>query len=83
MDGKTAAELRLEPCGLRRHDVAGIRDIHKLFHRNRVERECDLHLSAVDAARKFAESADTAHEIDPLRGAEVGDAENLVQDKIL
>ena len=34
MDGKATAELRLEPRGLRRHDIARVGDVHKLLHRD-------------------------------------------------
>ena len=82
MDRQTAAELRLEPCGLWRHYVAGISNVDELLHRYRVESESNLHLTVVDSARKLAKSADSADEIDPLVCAEVLDAENLVKHKV-
>ena len=36
VDGKTALEFWLKPGGLRRHDVAGVCDVDKLFHRDRI-----------------------------------------------
>ena len=32
VDCEAGAELWLEPGGLRRHDIARIRDVHKLLH---------------------------------------------------
>lgn len=37
VDDDTRAELRLEPCGLRWHDVARVSDVHDLLHRDGVE----------------------------------------------
>ena len=50
VDCKTGTELRLEPCGLRRHDVAAVGDVGELLHGNRIKRESDLHLTIVHAA---------------------------------
>jgi len=50
MDCETGTELRLEPCGLRRHDVAAVGDVGELLHGNRIKRECNLHLTIVHAA---------------------------------
>ena len=36
VDSKTALEFWLEPGGLRWHNVAGICDVDKLFHRDRI-----------------------------------------------
>ena len=41
VDGEAGTEFRLEPCGLRRHDVAGVGDVDELLHRDRVKREGD------------------------------------------
>ena len=32
MDYESGAELRLEPCSLRRHNVAGVGYVHELLH---------------------------------------------------
>ena len=37
VDDDTRAELRLEPGGLRWHDVARVSDVHDLLHRDGVE----------------------------------------------
>lgn len=50
VDGEAGTEFRLEPRGLRRHDVAGVGDVDELLHRDRVEGEGDLHLTAVNPA---------------------------------
>lgn len=47
MDCETGTELRLEPCGLRRHDVAAVGNVGELLHRNRIECKRYLHLTAV------------------------------------
>ena len=47
VDCETGTELRLEPCGLRRHDVAAVGDVGELLHRNRIECERYFHLTAV------------------------------------
>ena len=66
MNSQPAPELRLKPCCLRRHDVAGVGNVHELFHGDRIEGESDSHLAAVHSAGQLAESADTSHEIDSL-----------------
>ena len=52
-----------------------------MFHRHGIERQGGLHLSTVDAAAQFVESAQTADEIDALGGTEVGDAQLFVEDQ--
>lgn len=47
VDCETGTELRLEPCGLRRHDVAAVGDVGELLHGNRIKRESNLHLTIV------------------------------------
>ena len=47
VDCETGTELRLEPCGLRRHDVAAVGNVGELLHRNRIESKRYLHLTAV------------------------------------
>ena len=82
MDEETGTELGLEPCGLRRHDVAGVGNIDNLLHAHGIESEGNLHLAAVHATLQLAQSADTAHEVDALVRAQVLDAEHLVQDEV-
>ena len=81
VDDHAGAEFRLEPGGLGGHDVAGVGNAHHLFHRHGIERQGGLHLSAVDAATQFVESAQTADEIDALGGTEVGDAQLFVENQ--
>ena len=50
VDSETTTELRLEPCGLRRHYIARICDIYELLHRNWIEGESYLHLAVVNSA---------------------------------
>ena len=54
VDREAGAELGLEPCGLGRHDVAGVGDVDELLHRDRVEGEGDLHFAGVHAAGALA-----------------------------
>ena len=82
VDDQTRAELGLEPCGLRRHDVACISDVDELIHGHGIKGEGHLHLTAVDTAFQLAQTADTAHEVDTLVGAQVGDAEYVAQDEV-
>ena len=79
MNGKSAAELRFEPRGLRRHDIAGIGYVHYLFHRDRIEGEGHGHLSAVHSFRQLSEAADSAYEVYSLVSPQIRDAEYLVQ----
>lgn len=82
MDYEAGAKFRLEPCGLRRHDVAGVGNVDELVHRDRIEGKGHLHLTGVDAALKFVETADTTYEVDSFVGAEVSDTEDIAQDEV-
>ena len=82
VDNKARTQFRLKPSSLGRHDVAGVSDVDDLLHAHWIEREGDLHLTAVDATLQFAEATDTADEVDALVGAEVLDTQNLVEDKV-
>ena len=79
MDCKAGAELRLEPCRFRRHDVAGVGNVGELFHRHGIKREGDSHLAAVHPALKLSEAAYAAYEVDALVRAEVLDAQDPVE----
>ena len=82
MDEQAGAEFRLEPGCLWRHYVAGVGNVDKLLHRNRVEGESHLHLPAVHPAAEFAESADPTDKVDSLVCPEILDAQNPVQNQI-
>ena len=82
VDHHARAQLGLEPRRLRRHDVARVGDVDELLHRDGVEREGHGHLAAVDAALQLAQAADASHEVNPLRGAQVLDAQQTVQHQI-
>ena len=82
VDHEAGAQLRLEPGGLWGHDVAGVGNVDNLLHADGIEGEGDLHLAAVDATFQLAEAADAAHEVDALVGAQVFDAEYLVEDEV-
>ena len=64
VDGEAGTGFRLEPCGLRRHYVSGVGDVDELLHRDRVKREGDLHLTAVNPAAQLAEASDATNERD-------------------
>ena len=57
-----------------------VRDILDLLHRDRVECERDLHLTAVDPALQFAQPPDSSHEIDAWVSSQILYAQYLVQD---
>ena len=61
------------------HDVAGVGDIHQLFHAHRVEGEGKGHFARVDTAFEFFEAAYTAYEINAFVAAKVGDANDVAQ----
>ena len=82
VDDEAGAELGLEPCGLRRHDVAGVGYAHELLHRDGIQGEGHCHLAAVDTALELSEAADAADEVDALVAAQVGDAEKVAQDEV-
>ena len=74
MDYEPAAEFRLKPGGLGRHDFAAVGDVHDLLHGNGIEGEGEFHLAAVDALLQLAEAAQAAHEVDALVATQVLDA---------
>lgn len=78
VNGEAGAELRFEPCCLRRHYVACICDVDELLHGDRVEGEGYHHFSAVHAALQFAQPSDSANEIDSVIRAQIFDAQNFV-----
>ena len=82
MDSQTAAQLGLEPGSFGRHDIACIGYPDELLHGYGIEGESCCHLTGVNPFLELAESADTAYEVNTLRGAEILDVEELVEDKI-
>ena len=66
MDHQTGAKLRFEPRRLRRHNITRIGDIHQLLHRNGLQSQGNLHLTAIHTAFQFTQATDTSHEIDSL-----------------
>ena len=82
MDSKPGTKLRLEPCGLRRHDSSAVRNCNKLLHRHRIKGERHFHLSAVNSVGQFGKSADAADKINPLVCAQVFYVQYLVQHQI-
>ena len=53
MDHQTGAKLRFEPRRLRRHNITRIGDIHQLLHRNGIQSQGNLHLTAIHTAFQF------------------------------
>lgn len=56
MDHQTGAKLRFEPRRLRRHDITRIGDIHQLLHRNGIQSQGNLHLTAIHTAFQFTQA---------------------------
>ena len=81
MDYKPAAEFRLKPGGLGRHDFATVGDVHDLLHGNGIEGEGKFHLAAIHALLQFAEAAQAAYEVDALVAAQILDAQEFVEDQ--
>lgn len=81
MDDQSAAELGFEPCSLGRHDFSAVCDVHNLLHGYGVERQSQLHLTAVHAALEFAQSAQSAYEINSLVAAQVLDTQDFIEDE--
>ena len=71
-----APQLRLEPCALRRHDLARIRHRDELVHRGREHGECQVPSRRSSPAARAPPCPDPADEVDPLVGAGVGDPED-------
>ena len=82
MNYQSRTQLRFEPSGLGRHDIAGIGNVHQLFHGHRIKRQSHFHLTAVHPLLQFAQPADTADKVDTLVGTEVFDAEHFIQYQI-
>ena len=83
MDEQSAAELRLEPGGLRRHDRPRVRDRHHLADRHGLHRERHGVLAGVDLRRERRVAADAAHERDALIRARIADPENRREKLVL
>ena len=81
MDNQSAAQFRLEPSCLRRHDFSAVGDVHNLLHRYGIECQGSTHLTGVDTALQLAEAAQTAYEVDALRRTQVADVQDLVENQ--
>src|SRR5437868_4958967 len=68
-------ELRLEPRRFRRHDLAGVGDLHQIGNGCGVEGESSGGITRGDTAGELAEAAAAANEVDAFVDALVGDAE--------
>ena len=56
-----------------------VRNIHKLLHGYGVESKCHSHFPGIHTVLEFAETADSANEVDTLVGTQVGDAEYVAE----
>ena len=81
MDYETAAQFRLKPGGLGRHDFAAVGDVHDLLHGNGIESEGKFHFAAIHALLQFAKAAQAAYEVDALVAAQVLDAQEFVENE--
>ena len=66
MDHQSGAQLRLEPSGLRRHDLPAVGDIHDLLHRDGLECQRCTHLTGIDTALQLFQATKTAYKVDAL-----------------
>ena len=66
MDNQTGTQFRFEPGCLGRHDITGIGYIHQLLHGDRIQGQSHFHFATVYTALQFAQTTDTANEVDPL-----------------
>ena len=74
MNDQPAAQLWLEPGRFRGHDVPAVGNVDQLFHRDRVEGECNGHFTAVNPFFQFSQSPDAADEVNALVPPQVLDA---------
>ena len=83
MNQQTVAELGFKPSALRRHDFAGVGDVHELIKCGRIHSEGAGAFTAVDTLHQFAETADATDKVDALGSTRVIDIEERLQDKLL
>ena len=81
MDEQAAAELRLEPGALWRHDLAGIGDGQEFVGTRRVHREG--HACGAGPTFEFIAAADTTDKLDPGVGARITNPENGSEHSVL
>ena len=81
MHDETATQLRLEPSGLGRHDLAAVSDVHNLLHRDRIEGEGCTHLTAIYTTLQLAEATQAANEVDAVGAAQVTDVQDVLKDE--
>src|SRR5512134_2512790 len=71
---EAVGELRIEPGGLWRHHLVGIRDRYQVLHPGRIKRERRRHRTGMDAPLELRKAAAAADEVDAGVGAQVADA---------
>ena len=78
----TRQELGLEPCALRRHDLAGVGNVHQILDRGGIHCESNGH-AIVDPLLKLAQTADTADKVDALICSGIADTKDGMQQIVL
>src|SRR4029077_18145178 len=73
VDEQSVAQLRFEPRGLGRHDVAGVGDGHQVADADRVQRESERRLARIDEPFELARAARAADEVNPLVRTDIAD----------
>src|SRR6187200_717095 len=76
VDEQPAAQLGLEPGALGRHHLPGVGHSHQLLQRGGIQREGDRRVAGVHSPGQLRRAPDSAHEVDPLVGARVADAQD-------
>ena len=79
MNYQSRTQLRFEPSGLGRHDIAGIGNVHQLLHGHRITRQSHFHLTADPPLLHLAQPAEPADNGETLVGTEVFDTEDFIQ----
>ena len=82
MNKQPAPQLRLKPCGFRRHEQVCICHFQKFFDRGRIHGKCSG-AAVFTAAFQLLKAADAADEVDPAVRARVVDLPDRRQDLAL
>ena len=82
MNNEAGTELRFKPSSFGRHDVAAVGNVDELAHCYRIKSQSHLHFAAVNPSLEFAETSDSAYEVDSLIAAKVSYSKNIAKDKV-
>ncbi len=83
MRANAIPQFGLEPSAFGRHDAAGVGNSHQIFDACGIERKSACILAALDKFFQLPNSSNASHEIDPLAGAGIFNAENRGQNMFL